>query len=701
MACNHYTITNTGGTSATLNFTDCSLNNCSITLNAGEIYYINADTTPSPVSGLLITDNGLVTRYYDFTGSCSPIQTFSFGYNMLGTGFFQLNKFYCIEIASNCDDPLFSIEQQCFKVVEIDADADYTLVSYIKKPSSEYNTIGECSPECPCPVTPTPTPTITSTPTPTITSTQTPTQTQTQTTTPTNTQTQTPTPTQTHTPNSTQTPTPTPTVTPTKTPILPTVTPSKSPLPTPSVRLKNECEPIVIFDMGISCVVYQPSTQESNDGAASLLITGGTPPYIITWDNGNIAPAIGNLTVGSYGATVVDFYGDFTAKTICILTGQTINPTPTPTPTSTPIPTGPVFCMTVTITVPPSAEGPPTVIKIERTFSVDSFINGQPSWISDDGLFRIYWDITVSPPVWRVSGNTAGYQIINMNPTNPPTNNLDWMVLGGSATGIVKIIPGPCDVQLYQLQPMEIENPAIELYIVKDDPNCGCDGSIVVDANGGNSPYQYSINGGLVYKNFPIFDDLCSGIYTVTVKDNLDYIKTDKVILNNPTNPTVYSVNLIKITESSVDNGTTNSKNYTVSLSVTPSLPDYATITFDIIHTNTFRVSTQESSATLFTGTNLLINDVPNSYSYVTNTSGSNLSTVDGCQNQLVYVSGFSEVWKDIVISNTDSLVINTSTTIEKTFTTGCDFTNSDDVYFISNLSISGCNCCSVQNLTL
>jgi hypothetical protein len=69
--------------------------------------------------------------------------------------------------------------------------------------------------------------------------------------------------------------------------------------------------------MGVECNVSHPTLPESTDGIASLIITGGTPPYTIIWLNGGIGPIIYNLSAGSYGATVVDYYGDYIETVEC------------------------------------------------------------------------------------------------------------------------------------------------------------------------------------------------------------------------------------------------------------------------------------------------------------------------------------------------------------------------------------------------
>jgi hypothetical protein len=85
---------------------------------------------------------------------------------------------------------------------------------------------------------------------------------------------------------------------------------------------KNECGIITILPMVVDCAISNPSSYESSDGEVSVSITGGTPPYITTWTNGPIAPAFGGLGIGSYTATTVDYWGDYTATTVCTLTAE-------------------------------------------------------------------------------------------------------------------------------------------------------------------------------------------------------------------------------------------------------------------------------------------------------------------------------------------------------------------------------------------
>lgn len=87
----------------------------------------------------------------------------------------------------------------------------------------------------------------------------------------------------------------------------------------------NECGVTTIFPMEVECVIVNPTTPISNNGAASISITGGTPPYTVRWGNGNISSSIINLKPGSYPAVVSDYWNDYVINTTCVLSAQSYN----------------------------------------------------------------------------------------------------------------------------------------------------------------------------------------------------------------------------------------------------------------------------------------------------------------------------------------------------------------------------------------
>ena len=491
-------------------------------------------------------------------------------------------------------------------------------------------------------------------------------------------------------PKPSPTPTPTLTVTPT---ITPTPTPTKKPIPTPKVfDFVNECAVITLFPMGVDCSVIHPSP-EGTDGVASLIISGGTPPYTIVWDNGNVSPVIYNLVAGSYGATITDFYGDFTARTTCVLTGSTPTPSPTPTPTPTTPYVEYVMCMETRL-----LKGDAYNIS-KTTYYPDVLFNSRPSWISGDSTKKIVWDISVTPNRWIVSATTpTTYIITNSNSTYPPIYG-GWFVIGGGSTGSATVFSGACEGQPQLLNKKSImieEMQPLSINVSKNDTICGCDGGITILANGGNPPYSYSIDSGLTYKKFPIFNDLCSGIYTVKALDGRGSEISTSVTLPPPNSPKTYTVSLKTTNKTSRLGSLEKTVEYFTKVSVFPELPDDVTITFDLHHTNISKSSPKEDSSTVETKSLLDIDGKTIRPESNTESSSKTLSTLVGCQLDTLFINSVSESWNSITISNKTELLLTTITKTYKNEDNDCYVGLSDDTYQITNVSIKGCYCCNV-----
>jgi hypothetical protein len=483
--------------------------------------------------------------------------------------------------------------------------------------------------------------------------------------------------------------TPTPTPTPTHTP---TPTPTPTPLSKPIIpKFINECDPITLFPMGVECNLTHPSPL-SSDGSISLTITGGTPPYYISWNNGNISPVIYNLSAGIYEATVIDSYGDFTATTKCTLTGSTPTPSPTPTPT----PTSPYLTYDLCLVTNILSKGG-SYVETRTNFTPNGLFNSRPSWISNDSTQSIYWDSSLSQ--WKVSASTpTTYTIFNTNPTYPPIYG-SWFIIGG--TGSIIVYEGPCEPLVgifgnrYSTMSEEGVQPLTTL-ITKNQTICGCDGGLTIKANGGDPPYSYSINGGLTYRNIPMFSNLCSGTYNVIISDISGRTVNNTVILNPPSQPVTYNVKLVTLPKTLEANNTTLSKEYITTLSVTPELPDGVLLTFNLNHLNLSKSSPNEDSSSSETITSLTIDDIVIEPSTSSITNDSIINTVAGCQSNNVWLTSLTESWNSITINNTNVFKITTITTVTRNEFIDCYVGTSNETYSLSNLKITGCSCCSV-----
>ena len=382
----------------------------------------------------------------------------------------------------------------------------------------------------------------------------------------------------------TQTPTPTLTQTPTVTPTT-SVTPQSSPTPTPTlslskaVKLKNDCDVLTLFDMGVECNPIQiPSGPYANNGVLSLNVTGGTAPYSYYWEGGQRSKTLVGIPEGVYTVTVVDYYGDYSSTTVCNLfaPSQTPTQTVTPSPTLTPSPVWPNLCLTY-------VDGSTSYGPIQ--FTPSGSMNGKPTWFGtyQSVSMSIIWSPTNSR--WQISGwsFTAGIPI-SPNQTTIPTGN--WTLLGGSGRPNIVMTQGNCPA-----------NIPLSVSINKQNSTCpgvkNCDGSISIYAFNGVPPYSYSINNGLTYQSSGIFQGLCANNYTVLVQDS-EGTTVSGGIVSVGANGTVttYTINtqLLNVVGYSPQNEVATWK-----VNVTPPIPSGTTISFQLKVNGTQKVNSPGS----------------------------------------------------------------------------------------------------------
>jgi hypothetical protein len=229
-----------------------------------------------------------------------------------------------------------------------------------------------------------------------------------------------------------------------------------------------------------------------------------------------------------------------------------------------------------------------------------------------------------------------------------------------------------------------------------NQPTCLCDGSIIFNVNLDNPPYSYSIDNGVTYSSSPIFTNLCSGIYILSVVDSLGETFSDTITLNKPEIATTYSILLNTTISTPVSNELSLVKSYETTIQVIPPLPDGATITFNLIHTNSFYSSPTSGTSVLTTGTVLSKNITPITIGSTTTGQTQSVNTTPGCQSDFIYQSNIDDTWNSLTLTNTDTITISTTTRVDKTTTGLCVVGYSNDSYSISNAVISGCDCCSL-----
>lgn len=111
--------------------------------------------------------------------------------------------------------------------------------------------------------------------------------------------------------------------------------------------------------------------------------------------------------------------------------------------------------------------------------------------------------------------STTAPGVLNLNfPNICPTAD--------STAYVVQVTYGDCnnaanDISFTDTVFVKKQSPGIT--VAKNDPNCAPNGTITITAQGGTSPYQYSINGGTTWQSSNTFAGLGGGTYNVVVRD--------------------------------------------------------------------------------------------------------------------------------------------------------------------------------------
>lgn len=310
--------------------------------------------------------------------------------------------------------------------------------------------------------------------------------------------------------------------------------------------------------------------------------------------------------------------------------------------------------------------------------------NGNPTWYWESNTnSKVVWNSTISQ--WGITNflieNGTLYSTSDIT-SNPPLN---WQPNGTNFPITVLSVIGNCQTSNRSSFPVSI-----------NQPTCFCDGSILFNVNLDNPPFSYSIDNGVTYSSSPIFNNLCSGIYVLSVVDSSGNTFSKTVTLDEPSVSTTYTLSLTTTTSTPVSNEISLVKNYETTINVSPELPDGTSITFDLIHTNSFYSSPTSGTSILTTGTVLNKNFSSLTVNSIVTGNTQSVNTTPGCQNQNIYQSDINEQWNSITITNTDTVTLSTTSRVDKTTTGLCVVGYSNDTYSIVNASISGCDCCTL-----
>jgi len=409
-----------------------------------------------------------------------------------------------------------------------------------------------------------------------------------------------------------------------------------------STIIYNDCGVTTILPLGVECYSVNASTPDSNDGRIYLTITGGSSPYSITWSNGLKDQNIKNLIPGEYTATVVDYYGDYTATTVCNVestqfyvdlfadcaneynlyltgltgtyvtggvykfttnlgcftySGKTLN--------------GDNFLSTDIVTEGPfdtciECDPPPAPLPYYPTdlclytdgtpftaypFTFYDFVNGKPAYTgtsSSSSAFTISWVTATTFTNWLVLGKT-GNVLKNPSDTFNPLGG--WVEEGTLNTWTA--VSGTCP-----------SAPVLSFDITTTDESCEglCNGSVTIKAKGGSGGYQYKLLNG-IYQPSPTFNNLCPQNNTqFFVKDSNGTEVQGTFTILPGVKKTTYTLSLTtKSYWTKQDYGNQTTKKLDYELKVSPALPDGVTINVPLVVSVKDSMSQPGSATTVYT----------------------------------------------------------------------------------------------------
>ena len=474
----------------------------------------------------------------------------------------------------------------------------------------------------------------------------------------------------------------------------------------------NTCEIITIFPLEVECNVTNASTNLSVDGSIDLLINGGTAPYVVTWSNGQQGKTLITLSAGTYSATVVDYYGDYTATTQCEVGYDTFylskltecsNPSNIIYLTNTGFDESIVYSFNeiqgcyefveeilhssesysaLTISnqyengcneCDPPQPSPPAQIDMclsngqdtQYTFTYSSTdLNGNYVWTSGSLTLSYnqnggYWEITP----WAIGGNMKLYQNpVSSYPLGAWTNygvnsRFEWNMTSGECVGL----------------PLSVSAQAT-------DANCvGENGSVVLTGSNGTPSYAYSIQSYAIPQQSGTFINVPPGTYTGVVQDsaNPPNSSTVQFTIGAGTPSQTYSFYITQVgstttTPNNVNDSVTTTHSYDITIN--PPLPSGVSMDgiLQIYHLREKSGDQPQPNSTVFTVSHQFLknNTTPISTTDTTPTTSYGTS----CGNILSPQSIYNTNTPNITFNSGDYVRVNITQTVDlNTLTDNCE----------------------------
>ncbi|MFM7467807.1 MAG: T9SS type A sorting domain-containing protein, partial [Crocinitomicaceae bacterium] len=299
--------------------------------------------------------------------------------------------------------------------------------------------------------------------------------------------------------------------------------------------------------VSVNSTINSQPTCVSNSGQVTLVASGGTAPFSYSLNNGTpqSSATFSNLAPGTYSYTIVDIIGCSGSGTFTLSTPSNVVASATQTSS--------ILCygnQNATITVTGSGG------QSAYTYSIDGTIYQSFSDFTGlgAGTYTLYakdangclgeatitltqpTPITLNaiPTMITCFGNNDGSISVNVSGGTPTYIN----TINSSNGSFTNLVAGNYNVTTTDangcIQSFSTTITEPDLLVATGvsigAPTGTSTGSITMSANGGLSPYTYSINGTNYYSGL-LFSNLSPGIYTCYVKDANGCISNIQVVV--------------------------------------------------------------------------------------------------------------------------------------------------------------------------
>jgi gliding motility-associated-like protein len=288
--------------------------------------------------------------------------------------------------------------------------------------------------------------------------------------------------------------------------------------------------------LGATMTIQDVLCFNGNNGMIDITPTGGTPPYVFLWSNGETTEDIGGLIAGLYTVTITDANGCDTT-----LTGDVIQPS---------APLIPVLSITNNVSCYGGNDGgvsavvtggTPPYVYLWNTGATTTTISNMPAGqytftVTDaNGCNAIISDFISQPAAPLTSalnvtqdvschgGNDGTIQAVTSGGTAPYT--YVWST-GSTSSSITGLTAGTYTVTVTDSKGCTFSGSAtvnqplepLSMSGTTTIANClyGVGGTVTISVNGGTVPYTYAWSNGVTTQNQV---NVMPGSYTVTVTD--------------------------------------------------------------------------------------------------------------------------------------------------------------------------------------